>query len=128
MLASPWLFAEPEAFFLLGVGKSTAESHLRGNGFLMKLVAAEKIEQETPSDTETFVISRAQLDYLGRIAHQINPDMPMAFAGAHVIRTLLERFEESGIDLTAASSEEELTRVAARELRQRDREDRQTNG
>lgn len=92
----------------------------------MKLVAAKAIEPETTNDIETFVISRAQLDYLGRLANEMNPEMPIAFAGAHVIRTLLERFEESGIDLTEASSEEELTRVAARAMRQRNRDSRRT--
>jgi len=94
----------------------------------MKLVAAKAVDSGNSNDVETFVISRTQLDYLGRLANEINPDMPMAFAGAHVIRTLLERFEDSGTDLTEASSEEELTRIAAREMRQRQRESRRTRG
>jgi hypothetical protein len=89
-------------------------------------IAAKSITPEDPSGIETFVISRTQLDYLASLAQEMNPDMPMAFAGAHVIRTLLERFEESGIDLTGASSEEELTLVAARTLQQRDREQRRS--
>ncbi|HSP14105.1 MAG TPA: hypothetical protein VLV78_05075 [Thermoanaerobaculia bacterium] len=84
----------------------------------MKLVA-ETVNTEPESNIETLVVSSAHLEFLGQLAHEINPDMPMAFAGAHVVRTLLERFEESGIDLTAARSEEELTRIAARELRRR---------
>ena len=94
----------------------------------MKLVAAKTLPPETSNDTESVVISESQLEYLGRVAHDLNPDMPMAFGGAHVIRTLLERFEESGIDLTAATSEEEITRIAAREMRQRDRNRRRTRG
>jgi len=94
----------------------------------MKLVAAKAVDSGNSNDVETFVISRTQLDYLGRLANEINPDMPMAFAGAHVIRTLLERFEDSGTDLTEASSEEELTRIAAREMRERQRESRRTRG
>jgi hypothetical protein len=90
----------------------------------MKLVAAKAVEPENSNDIETFVISRAQLDYLGRLANENNPDMPMAFAGAHIIRTLLERFEDSGINLTEASSEEELTQVAANAMRQRRRDSR----
>ena len=82
----------------------------------MKLVAPKTTPADVPSNIETVVISSAQLRFLGDLAKQINPDMPMQFAGAHVIRTLLERFEESGIDLTAASSEEEVTRVAANGL------------
>lgn len=88
----------------------------------MKLVAADVVEQDPVSNIESFIISRAQLDYLGRLANEMNPDMPMAFAGAHVIRTLLERFEETGIDLTDACSETELTRIATRGLRKRNRE------
>ena len=91
---------------------------------VMKLVAAKAVDSETSNGIETFVISRAQLDYLGRLANENNPDMPMAFAGAHIIRTLLERFEDSGIDLTEASSEKELTQVAARAMRQRRRDSR----
>jgi hypothetical protein len=88
----------------------------------MKLVAAKAVTEETSNGIETFAISPAQLDYLGRLAHEMNPDMPMAFAGAHVIRTLLERFEESGIDFTEASSEDDVTRIAARGLRRQSRQ------
>src|SRR6266516_7994400 len=83
---------------------------------VMKLVAAKAVDSGMSNDIETFVISRTQLDYLGRLANENHPDMPMAFAGAHVIRALLERFEDSGIDLTEASSEEELTQAAPREV------------
>ena len=84
-------------------------------------MATKPVEAETSNEIETFVVSRTQLDYLGRLANEINPDMPMAFGGAHVIRTLLERFEQSGIDLTGAASEEEVTRIAAQGLRRRAR-------
>lgn len=94
----------------------------------MKLVAAKAVTPEAESDIEMFAVSPAQFDYLGRVANEMNPDMPMAFAGAHVIRALLERFEHSGINLTGASSEEELTQIAARGLRQRAREQRRTRG
>lgn len=88
----------------------------------MKLVgAARTVEPETDNGVEDVVVSRAQLDYIGKVANDLNPDMPMAFAGAHVIRMLLERFEESGIDLTQATSEEDLTRIAVRALRQQKR-------
>ncbi|MGZ8795755.1 MAG: hypothetical protein ACXW2F_00310 [Thermoanaerobaculia bacterium] len=94
----------------------------------MKLVATNAVTPEAESDIETFVVSPAQFDYLGRVANEMNPDMPMAFAGAHVIRALLERFEDSGINLTGASSEEELTQIAARGMRQRARERCRTRG
>ncbi len=92
----------------------------------MKIVAAKTVENETGNDIETVVVPRAQFDYLGRVGNEMNPAMPMAFAGAHVIRTLLERFEESGIDLTEATSEQELTQIAARGMRQRGRERHRT--
>ncbi len=85
----------------------------------MKLVVTKTADSDAPSNIETFTVSTQQFAFLGKLARQLNPDMPMEFAGAHVIRTLLERFEESGIDLTAASNEEELTRVAARDLNRR---------
>jgi hypothetical protein len=92
----------------------------------VKLVAEKALPEEPETNIVVFVVSEAQMDYLGRVSHEINPDMPIAFGGAHVVRTLLERFEESGIDLTAATSEEELTRIAARKLRERNRERRRT--
>jgi len=79
----------------------------------MKLVATKTTPTDASSSIETLSVSGTQFAFLGQLARQLNPDMPMQFAGAHVIRTLLERFEESGIDLTAASSEAEITRVAA---------------
>lgn len=84
----------------------------------MKLIAAKE-EIQAPPDTavETLLLTPAQLDFLGRITRDINPDMPMAFGVPYVVRTLLERVEESGIDLTDAASEEELTRIGARSLR-----------
>ena len=93
----------------------------------MKLIARKSVESEASNEVETFFVSRAQLDYLGRLANEMNPDMPLAFGGAHVIRTLLERFEQSGIDLTEATSEQEVTRLAAQALRRRNRA-RQSRG
>ena len=69
------------------------------------------------TDSETVVLSEAQLQLLAAICHRLNPDMPMAFGGAHVIRTLIERLDEAGIDLADAKSEEEIARVAANGLR-----------
>jgi len=94
----------------------------------MKLVAAKKVEENGPANIETVILPETQLHRLGRVAAAVNPDMPMAFAGAHIIRTLLERFEEADIDLTGATSEEELTRIAARGLRERNRQSRRTRG
>ena len=63
--------------------------------------------------TETIVLSEAQVEYLEQISPELNP----AFGWSHAIRTILDRFEQSGIDLTAASSEEEIARLAAAQLR-----------
>ena len=63
--------------------------------------------------TETIVLSEAQVEYLEQISNELNP----AFGWSHAIRTILDRFEQSGIDLTAASSEEEIARLAAAQLR-----------
>jgi hypothetical protein len=62
--------------------------------------------------TETIVLSDAQLEYLEQMSPESN-----AFGWAHAIRAILDRFEQSGIDLTAASSEEEIAELAAAELR-----------
>jgi hypothetical protein len=55
------------------------------------------------------------------MSHEINPAMPKAFGWPDTIRKILERFEESDIDLTAASSEHEIARLAAGELRAKNR-------
>ncbi len=84
----------------------------------MKLIAAkEEIPASPDTAVETLLLTPAQVDFLGRLTRDLNPDMPMAFGVPHVVRTLLERVEESGIDLTEAASEEELTRIGARSLR-----------
>lgn len=74
--------------------------------------------QGAPNELETIALSGEHLDYLGRIAREMNPDMPASFALPHLIRTILDRVEQSGIDLTAACSEEEIARLAAGLLRQ----------
>jgi hypothetical protein len=71
-----------------------------------------------PSALETIVLSGEHLDYLGQLARRLNPDMPASFGLPHLIRTILDRVEQSGIDLTDAGSEEEIARLAAGPLRQ----------
>lgn len=68
------------------------------------------------NELETIVLSDRHLDYLGEIARELNPDMPESFGLPHLIRTLIERVEESGIDLTDACSEEDIARLAADRL------------
>src|SRR6185295_10481664 len=72
----------------------------------------------TPNELETIVLSGKHLDYLGQIAHEMNPAMPASFGLPHLIRAILDRVEESGIDLTDACSEEEIARLAAGTLQQ----------
>ena len=72
----------------------------------------------TPNELETIVLSEHHLDYLEEIARELNPCMPESFGLPHLIRTILDRVEESGIDLTEAGSEEEIARLAAGQLRQ----------
>ena len=71
-----------------------------------------------PSELETLALSDRHLDYLGQIVRELNPDMPASFGLPHLIRTILDRVEQSGIDLTDASSEEDIARLAAGRLRQ----------
>ena len=59
----------------------------------------------SPNELETIVLSGKHLDYLGQIALEMNPDMPASFGLPHLIRAILDRVEESGIDLTDACSE-----------------------
>lgn len=72
------------------------------------------------------LLTAAQQQYLRGQSNGLNPDMPLAFGAAHVVRTLLERVEESGMDLSEASSEEELTRVATAGLRRQTRGQRRS--
>lgn len=71
----------------------------------------------SPNELETIALSGKHLDYLGQIALEMNPDMPASFGLPHLIRAILDRVEESGIDLTDACSEEDIARLAAGRLR-----------
>jgi hypothetical protein len=79
---------------------------------LKLVVHAEQDEQIAEPAIETVVLSEAQIEYLERMSSDSN-----AFGWSHAIRAILDRFEQSGIDLTAASSEEEIARLAAAQLR-----------
>ncbi len=70
---------------------------------------------------ETIYLSDDHLDYLQTVSRGINPRMPMAFGWPEAIRTILEKFEDSGIDLTDASSEAEIAQLAAGRLKGRSR-------
>jgi hypothetical protein len=62
-------------------------------------------------------LSLPQYESLRRLSGDLNPDTPMAFGGAHAVRTLLERIEETGIDLSDASSEDEVVELATAAFR-----------
>ena len=86
----------------------------------MRLLVADLAEpRSAPTDVETVLLSRAQLEFLGQVSQEMNPAMPLPFGGAHVIRTLLERIEEADLDLSAASSEAEIAAIATAALQQR---------
>lgn len=70
------------------------------------------------NELETLALSDRHLDYLGQIARTLNPDMPASIGLPHLIRTILDRVEQSGVDLTDASSEEDIARLAAGRLLQ----------
>ena len=79
----------------------------------LKVISQQaKLQQNDEGATETIVLSDAHIEYLERMSPESN-----AFGWSHAIRAILDRFEQSGIDLTAASSEEELAELAAAELR-----------
>jgi hypothetical protein len=65
----------------------------------LKLVPADPNPQRE-TELETVLLSTTQLEYLDGQGRRLNPDMPAAFSRAHVLRTLLERLEESGLDLS----------------------------
>ena len=74
--------------------------------------------RESRSDElETISLSEEHLDYLGQIAREMNPDMPESLGLPFLIRTIIDRVEQSGIDLTDACSEEEIAQLAAKRLR-----------
>jgi hypothetical protein len=85
----------------------------------MQLIApTEDRRLNAANELETLALSDRHLDYLGQIAHTLNPDMPASIGLPHLIRTILDRVEQSGIDLTDASSEEDIARLAAGRLLQ----------
>lgn len=78
----------------------------------LKLTSQHDEDSVDESATETIILSEAQIDYLEQMSPESN-----ALGWAHAIRTILDRFAQGGIDLTAASSEEEIAELAAVELR-----------
>jgi hypothetical protein len=87
----------------------------------MKLTSLNRSVAGSESATETIPLSKQHASFLEKISDDINPAMPKAFAWPHAIRTILDRMEQSNIDLTAASSEHEIAQLAAGELRAKNR-------
>jgi hypothetical protein len=85
----------------------------------MKLVAPIEEEMSFTEEMETLILSDRHLEYLEQISRSMNPAMPKAFGWPQAIRAILDRIEESGIDLTDAASEEEIAALAAGKLRRR---------
>src|SRR5258708_37994236 len=71
----------------------------------------------TSPATETIVLTGGQAEYLQTVSRAMNPQMHRAFGLPHAIRTILDQVEASGIDLTGASSEDEIAELAAGALR-----------
>jgi hypothetical protein len=84
----------------------------------MQVVPPVENRPNAADELETLALSDRHLDYLGRIARELNPDMPASIGLPHLIRTILDRVEQSGIDLTDARSEEDIARLAAGRLGQ----------
>lgn len=77
------------------------------------------IEGSGPGDEiETIGISLGQFEYLQELARQTKPDSPDSFALPHLIRSILEYFEDRGLDLTDAFDEEAIARLGAARLRE----------
>ena len=94
----------------------------------MKLLTSAGENSVSSRELETLMLSDRHLDYLERISQSINPEMPTAFGWPQAIRAILDRIEESGIDLTDTSSEEEIAHLAAGRLRGHERRRRPASG
>ncbi len=86
----------------------------------MRVTSQRNVAGGEPA-TETIVLSKRHASFLARVSNEINPAMPKAFGWPHAIRTILDRIEQSNIDLAAASSEYEIAQLAAGELRTKSR-------
>ena len=87
----------------------------------MKLASVNRSVAGQDPATETIFLSQRHASFLAKMSDEINPAMPKAFGWPHAIRTILDRIEESKIDLTVASSEHEIAQLAAGELRAKGR-------
>jgi hypothetical protein len=88
---------------------------------VMKIASTNKTVAGGYPATETIFLSYRHASFLAKMSDEINPAMPKAFGWPQAIRTILDRIEESKIDLTVASSEHEIAQLAAGELRAKGR-------
>jgi hypothetical protein len=93
---------------------------------LMKSLSQAQNVAGTGPATETIVVTGVQEDYLQTVSRNFNPQMHLAFGLPHAIRTILDQVEASGVDLTDASSEDEIAELAAEALGRRERAVRST--
>src|SRR5258706_6002547 len=82
----------------------------------------------TSPATETIVLTGGQAEYLQAVPRAMTPQIHRAFGLPHAIRTILDRVEASGVDLTDASSEDEITELAAGALQSHLRRTARANG
>ena len=66
----------------------------------MKLVAPGA-ETHKVSEIETVALSEEQYEMLRKLSQDLDPHVHLAFGGAHAIRTLLDRMEAGGIDVSS---------------------------
>lgn len=79
----------------------------------MKLTAVSDPPQTSDSVIETVYLTTEQYEFLRRVARNVNPDMPVAFGAAHVVRTLLERFEQAGVTLPGSPGQGQIPPAAS---------------
>jgi hypothetical protein len=84
----------------------------------MKLLTSAEKNEGTSVELENLQLTARQIDFLQRVSASVNPAMPAAFGWPHAIRLILDRIEQSGIDLTDAKSEQEIADLAAGRLRE----------
>jgi hypothetical protein len=110
-------FGWPIQLFLFPwVGIWSRRTLLSRSSHMRLLPPTEERRAGAPNDLEILDLSGRHLEYLGQVALEMNPAMPASFSLPHLIRTILDRVEQSGIDLTDASTEEDITRLAVRRL------------
>jgi hypothetical protein len=97
----------------LRVGIHPSQSHLKSMTLIKSVHEAKNSVAGTGPATETVLLTGGQADYLQSVSRKMNPQTHPAFGLPHAIRAILDRVEASGVDLTGASSEDEIAEIAA---------------